>query len=957
MKLLLSICSILTACQAVTVVFDNNRSVAQKYRFSYDEKPSVPDTRIFDKAHCFLENNLTSTDPEKVRKAKRSFLTEMDIIISKDAKRRAKIAENLNSPLYFWIIFNYPTIQEAFELAFTELTAEEAVTVARTYPKYFFQASPVVLEAIPDYSAFSVADVKSELVHHLEGFLLDIESAVKTLKSESLAQALENANYELSSRQLAFIKPRIPELSHLALKDARLIYQFDLLYGEEVTFKSKAKKKKKSNLKSESPSMHPRFKNLICAKKVISMKTELSEPDWKMLVFAYVVYTDTLIEHIFGAIPEFYLDREMFFDAQNFLIDNLNMIIGERVKLLSFGWSEDWQVLLAVPLSKQVRDALAAVDEKTRSILVIEHEVTPQKVQQWLWSQVDFSIFRQKSTREIFNAFKNCFFGPGNDQFARFRGGHISSIFFKHLLFGETLIEPFAKELKHFFEYNANRYIEDFGNIPELVLGTDMLAFKTLHLMYAGADFIWPLKEADMKEQTINDFSRKLRFQQLIQLSISSETLHEALIDALKDPKENNLLMEHMMKYHILYSPASKYPEFFGNRHWEYLMGKGFCPEEFVVNFSGNMIHRFAKVIRLPFSLEKLNRGLHAVPFEAVKEYLIQMNFKLEDSLHFVECLNPQVLKAFEKEASEESVQFFNMLTPWLHFADPLTFDRYKFCEVLTALTGKTRNFRKFEQFVYEFLLKIEMNYWLYRIEPSFTTATVNKNFVLEIELESHIRQVLVDYIAKLLDEAETGPSRLEHLRGLILFGPINPVRAGFLVQMERTCQIALKRLNISIKGNPLDFLEKVVHEIDFYNFVLNNIKSLLSFRNFGENKNPIEIFEISLKVAKEFFEAVRTLPSDHEYCNLLFTLATFESSVEPCKLACAIIPSSLLKDAISGKFGHATASLCNLIVSKRHLKLDNGEFVTQDYEIMYSEYKQFKLEDIKKNVEAAKAN
>ncbi len=155
---------------ATSIVFP--KSVAQRHRIAHDILPPIPDFNLIDCAHRFLEEVMSVSDPDEVRQVKRAFLTEINAIPKKKLKAVIKIAINqdLDTNINSWFQFNYPTVQEALELALTEVSASEAVYFARSYPLFFFQASPVIIEAIKDFSAFTVKDVEMELKYHLEAF-------------------------------------------------------------------------------------------------------------------------------------------------------------------------------------------------------------------------------------------------------------------------------------------------------------------------------------------------------------------------------------------------------------------------------------------------------------------------------------------------------------------------------------------------------------------------------------------------------------------------------------------------------------------------------------------------------------------------------------------------------------------------------------------------------------------
>ena len=107
-------------------------------------------------------------------------------------------------------------------------------------------------------------------------------------------------------------------------------------------------------------------------------------------------------------------------------------------------------------------------------------------------------------------------------------------------------------------------------------------------------------------------------------------------------------------------------------------------------------------------NLELLKRSLYAVSVDKVKEFLLNCNFMLKKPIRFVECLNPQVLEDYRREASEEDVEFFNMITPALHLAHKKSFDYFHFAEVLINCFKKTGDIKMFIEAVMKYLLGLK---------------------------------------------------------------------------------------------------------------------------------------------------------------------------------------------------------------------------------------------------------
>ncbi len=875
-------------------------STCQKHRCGYDKVLVGEYWKPFDGAHAFLEKMIVSV-PEKVALLKRAFLTHMTLI-SKGYKKEIEIDGN------YWNTFSYPTVQEALEISIGEMTAMEAVYFARDYPKYFFNASPAVLEAIKDYSAFTVADVALEIEHGFEGFLLDIESAVKTLSFEALIRALRNANFELSPRQQQLITCRIPELALAAIKDARLLYQVILPYADDkmirgLSPKVEGKKKEAKNIEKDgeaetviSPCLHPLYGNLIKADQVLLMRSKLPASEWKMLVFSYVVYTNSLIHDIFETINEYYPNfighqESTFTYIHQFIIDDLKLIGRERAKLLAAtSWSKDWTLLLSTPFGKRILDALAAVDGETKDIL-IKPGVVPFKVEQWLWAQVKSEDrkefpFQVKSSKEIFDAFKSCFL---QGEFKRFRGGHIVHVFLNQISMDAT--EGLTQELREYFDVNVNCYKKESKLIEQL----NKAALEFLNNSENGADagFV--------------HFKSRQALERLIQFIVPPKVLLQVLNDSNGKG--------------YLYDALQRFPEIIGVHNWQALIENGFCPEEFVANFTGNMIQHFNGAIVLP-NLEKLTRGLFAVPFEKVVEFLRESKFLLDEPLRFAERMNSNYYETFTNEPFEESVEFFNMLTPWVHFADRLTYPYFKFAETLTAYWERSKNSEKTLEFVVKYLLRIEINFFHFRFDQNFTTYSNVSHFMAQLELEFKTRTTLAELLKGLLKKAEDKEfikvAKVVYLS--VLFGPIGPARVTTLRAWE-------EGINNSISTQK-DL--RAIWEMKASQMALSN---MLLARKFQPQEPSMATNDETLKKGLALMEVAKTIFPDDEYSELLFTLATMESGLIPLKLSHGVLPSAIFKKALEGEYKCAIKDLCENFAEFLFLDLNNGEFVTQDWE------------------------
>ncbi len=882
---------------------------SRKRRCEYDSKPEFVPDQALDLAQFLLEDVMVKTDFDELRHLKRSFLISMHILPEVSAKKKSSVV-----PTEYWALFSHPIVQEALEYCVPELSAQEAVNFARRYPKYFFKASPPVLEAILDYSAFTVIDVLLESEHCLEGYLLDIESAVKTLPTDSIGKAIQNAKYELNPRQQKLIESRVPELLLQAKDDPRLVYQFALLYFDEFDYAALLEELNFDS-KMQCLAIHPSFGNLIKASKIIGMKQMLPFSEWKMLVFAYVVYTDTLMEQIFAVIVKYYpifvgLKESTFIKCHQLMINDLKLICQERSKLLSScSWDKNWKILLSVPLSKQVRDALEAVDLQTKDIL-INSKVTHCKIQQWLWaqaSQLKAFPFKVKSTKEIMAAFKNCFFA--SEEFKRFRGGHIASIFFNHIMFGEELVS-LREELEEFFKNHANCYITNFGGIKERILVLKDFNLPIKRIMEASLHVFnsyYSSEENDPVKAAYNNFTGRLALEQLIQFNVPSNVLLEAIIDSSLPLVIDGVFLGEKTEIRYFYKFLQGFPEIIGKHHWEYFIEKKFFEEGFVANFTGNMIRSFDGKVPLP-NFEVMARGLYAVPVAEIKRFLRQAGFMLDRPLCFAECMHPSIFKSYEEEASEESLEFFNMLTPWLLSADSLILSHCKLAETLIVHIKNNGNLVTFLECVIKYLLRNETNFLMIRVDIDYVPSVISN-----LKLERHTRQIFSKFLSKLMKKISK-PRLLEIakiVQTCLNSGPIGTNRIVFLNNLIRDIQLSILQFGMN----------------NFLNSVSNAMDSLLTVRSIlGEEQQGVDKYTLALANARKLKEASEVLMPGNDFNNLHFAFVDLESNSKTLRLG--KLDNSIFQKALNGQFKQCFKVICKEVSEIAKVDFNKGEFV-----------------------------
>lgn len=505
--------------------------------------------------HCFefAEQFISESDNDSRAKMSRQFLTEAGVFS----------CETANTIIRNVTCVNHPACIEAFELAFPVLKQIEAANLAKTLPTIFYGLSPNLLEAIKDYSKFSREHLEEAHNSVSVAGLVNIKSAVLTLPSESLIYLLDLNDFEIPPQTEDLVKKRWEHLSHAAVYNPQLLYQFLLVRGSiEIDDSVALLVQPSKNDNSDSPAFNLAFGNFINSKGIIEMASVLSEPKWKQLAFSYAIYTGVLMEQVFASIVYRYqylartgLTVVDFIAFHRVAIDDLKLILSERVKLLDVCKDEKLKLLLSVPLSRQVRDSLAGVDSSTIFNIVINFPTHPAALQQWLWAYAIQSFyssdenrkrpfpFQVKSTREILDAFVEVF---GDRPNRRFLGGHIGSVFISHLLFGENDLKDVQHLLVSLYQNHAANYRPDFGMLPEKLTelaGKNKQKDHVYSLAYGIVTARAELKTSKKYNDYFKLFRRLRIFEHSIQYHVASSDICLDLIkEAFADCADTNAL-------------------------------------------------------------------------------------------------------------------------------------------------------------------------------------------------------------------------------------------------------------------------------------------------------------------------------------------------------------------------------------------------------------------------------
>ncbi len=193
---------------------------------------------------------------------------------------------------------------------------------------------------------------------------------------------------------------------------------------------------------------------------------------------------------------------------------------------------------------------------------------------------------------------------------------------------------------------------------------------------------------------------------------------------------------------------------------------------------------------------------------------------------------------------------------------------------------------------------------------------------IQELASEAETRKSLVDYLQKILKKSKSTVTiaKLQELSEYLKLGPINMTRISALLKLnvQHACVGILSKNQSDVKAN----------------FVLKIAKGLLSHGKYGFHRQFEEMNLCVITFASKFMDSCRSLMPGNEYNEALCALITLESAIISCKLSSLCQPASILRKAKYGDFGRVPLHIIQVLSSEMFLNLEDGEFVTQDYDM-----------------------
>ncbi len=191
---------------------------------------------------------------------------------------------------------------------------------------------------------------------------------------------------------------------------------------------------------------------------------------------------------------------------------------------------------------------------------------------------------------------------------------------------------------------------------------------------------------------------------------------------------------------------------------------------------------------------------------------------------------------------------------------------------------------------------------------------------IQELASEAETRKSLVDYLQKFLKKLKSTVTiaKLQELPEYLQLGPINMTRISALLNVQHACVGILSKNQSDVKAN----------------FVLKIAKGLLSHGKCGFHRQFEEMNLCVITFASKFMDSCRSLMPGNEYNEALYALITLESAIISCKLSSLCQPASILRKAKDGDFGRVPLHIIQVLSSEMFLNLEDGEFVTQDYDM-----------------------
>lgn len=182
----------------------------------------------------------------------------------------------------------------------------------------------------------------------------------------------------------------------------------------------------------------------------------------------------------------------------------------------------------------------------------------------------------------------------------------------------------------------------------------------------------------------------------------------------------------------------------------------------------------------------------------------------------------------------------------------------------------------------------------------------------------------------------------LELVHTCLLAGPLSPARLHFLLVTVKTLEKTLKEQTTPVES---------------INQYLIACKNMLPEQAFDPEVSLETMLASTFRLIKMLMGATRTFALDNEYNELMYSLAILESGHETYRLTSELILTDAIVLAITGAFMNKIRVLCNSIIKMMHLDCTSGEFVTQDWNAMSEDVKEFKREVIRKKLQASGVN
>ena len=904
-----------------------NSTLTHVIRFAHDPFPKNLNHLIL--KHCTLISESTFGGEGLILEKKREFLIAVRILeppseskssssimkaektsgsnakSKEKGKQKGKPTAHSSDPVKVYSIYptfdffahmNYPACTEALELTVPSLSAQEVLHFANTYPTVFYTFSPTILEAIPDYSAFSVAEIKKTIEYVNFFTFLNIESAIKTLPIDSVIYLMAHLQFVFPPTILKNLEHRQNELSLSALDDPRLLYQYFLVYFNDSEFKSinfsiseflqndssktvKAGGKKSSIKKSEDEigtSQNTVYGNLIDVNKILNFAEQKQIPanEFIMLAFSYAIYTDILLEMIFDSfrvwaqyvqsqaefliryekylsVPE-YCSRFEWNEKLAFHIKDLKRIISARKELISaFELESDenssFLHLLSVPLSFARNEELKSAFSSTHQLPSSLNSSSPFDLATWLWSQLmtDYtpSVFPFKFgiTSEIvesFNKFGDLVKCP------RFCSGLVSSRFFEFLLQNNPTI---PKEILNHLLNLSEPFVQNFGNL-RIFDGdrkSDVEKTKTYNtisnLIQRVFYFYHLLKQGNIESVTYIMFVMKRR------------NLENALYSLFSPNQIPELIQSDSLIDFVL----TLFPEILGFHNLHFLASHNLLSKNMIKNLPPTMVAKLLDVINFDDldNLDGVSRGLIAVPPSKIGKYLEMKNFRLEDPVKFIRSASKYLFFKMFEPSSESNIKLFNMLTPFMAEIGILVNSPiYQLPEAIKSFFEKEKNVKVVYSSILSWLIMREVNFMkfktdYYQIQDQSHYEIALLNF---LTAERTVRRQLLDIIAQTNDYKDSETEIMTFLSGMLRCQTVSPTHSAYLQTFASNPQF-----NGVIEGSsllaPLDrsFLESLIERLiededERFELILINRLSILGSSE--QSQLPSEVFVEALQ-------------------------------------------------------------------------------------------------------------